>query len=256
MRAFWEFLKKEWLEISRTGKLWILGIISLVFGISNPAIAKLTPWLIEMMSEDLSKLGMTVSKVVVNDLTSWTQFFKNASMILIIFLIMFSGTITLEYEKGTLIPILTKGIHPYTILVAKTTMLFIGWTAVYWCAAGITYSYNNFFWGNVVAKHFVFALFGYYLFGVWMIVVLIWMSSILHSNIGVLLGTSAVFGVDFVGRMFPKFTNYFPGKLTASGELLVCVAEPKEYEKSIVITMVLSIIMLGIGCYFIKKKKV
>lgn len=256
MRAFLEFLKKEGLELSRTGKLLILGIIFLVFGISNPAIAKLTPWLMEMMSEDLSGLGMTVSKVVVNDLSSWTQFFKNVSMILIVFLVIFSGTITTEYQKGTLIPILTKGIRPHTVLAAKTTMILICWTAGYWCAVGITYGYNACFWGNIVANHIAFALFSYYIFGVWIITVLILMSSILQSNIGVLLGTGVVFGVDFVGTMFQKSVNYLPGKLTASGELLAGVAEPEDYGKSIVITMMLSVILLGIGCYFMEKKKV
>lgn len=256
MRTFLEFLKKEWLELSRTGKMLILGVIFLVFGIANPALAKLTPWLMEMMSEDLSELGMTVSEVVVNDLSAWTQFFKNVSMVLIAFLLMFSGTITAEYQKGTLIPILTKGIRPQTILAAKTTMLLICWTAGYWCAAGITYGYNACFWGNAVAKHLVFTLFAYYIFGIWLIGILILMSSVLQSNIGVLLGTGAVFGADFAGTMFPKAAGYLPGKLTASGGLLAGMAEPKEYGKSIVITVLLTVIALGVGSYLIGKKKV
>lgn len=256
MRAFLEFIRKEWLELSRTGKLLILGVVFLIFGISNPAIAKLTPWLMEMMSEDLSELGMTVSKVDVNDLHSWTQFFKNVSMILIIFLVIFSGTVTTEYQKGTLIPILTKGIRPHTIFAAKTTMVLACWTVGYWCAVGITYGYNAYFWGNVVAKYIEFTLFVYYIFGVWIITVLSLMSSILQSNIGVLLGTAVVFGVDFLGTMFPKIEDYLPGKLTVSGELLCGMAEPKDYGKSIVVTVLSSAIVLGMGTYFMEKKEV
>lgn len=256
MRAFLEFLKKEWLELSRTGKLLILGVIFLIFGISSPAMAKLTPWLMEMMSEDLSELGMTVSKVVVNDLSSWTQFFKNVSMILIIFLVIFSGTITTEYQKGTLIPILTKGIRPHIVFAAKTIMVLACWTIGYWCAVGITYGYNAYFWGNVVAKYIEFTLFVYYIFGAWMLTVLSLMSSILQSNIGVLLGTAVVFGVDFFGTMFQKIEDYLPGKLTASGELLSGMVEPKDYGKSIVVTVLLSAISLGMGTYFIGKKEV
>lgn len=255
MRAFFEFFKKEWLELTRTGKFLILGIVFLVFGISNPAIAKLTPWLMEIMSEDLSKMGLTVSEVIVNDLSSWTQFFKNISMIIIVFLIMFSDTITKEYQKGTIIPILTKGIFPHTILIAKTAMIFACWTVGYWCTVGITYGYNAYFWGNEVAVHIGFALFCYYLFGTWLISVMVLMFSMFQSNIGVLLGTAAVFGVNFVGTMFSKITEYLPGKLAASGELLTGLAEPEAYGKSMVITIIISIMGLGFGCYFISKKK-
>lgn len=256
MKAFMVFLKKEQLELFRTGKIWILGVIFLLFGLLNPLIAKLTPWLVEAMSEDLSELGMTVSKVSVNDLSSWTQFFKNAPMVLIIFLILFSGIITMEYQKGTLVLLLTKGIRSYMIFAAKTTILLTSWTAGYWCAVGITYGYNAYFWGNVVTKYIGFALFDYYIFGIWMITVLLFLSTILQSNTGVLLGTGVVFGIDFMGTMFPKIADYLPGKLTITTELLVGAAEPERYEKSIAVTVVLSVITLGIGYYFIEKKRV
>lgn len=254
MRAFFEFFKKEWLELIRTGKFLILGIVFLIFGISNPAIAKLTPWLMEIMSEDLSKMGLTVSEVIVNDLSSWTQFFKNISMIIIVLLIMFSDTISKEYQKGTLIPIFTKGISPHTILAAKTALIFACWTVGYWCTVGITYGYNAYFWGNEIAEHIGFALLCYYLFGIWLISVLVFMTSVFQSNIGVLIGTAAVFGVNFVGTMFSKIIDYLPGKLTVSGELLTGLAEPRAYGKSIVITIIISMMELGIGYYLISKK--
>ena len=51
MRALLAFLKKEWMETVRSGKLLLLIIIFTIFGIMNPAIAKLTPWLMEMMAD-------------------------------------------------------------------------------------------------------------------------------------------------------------------------------------------------------------
>ena len=92
MSAFFAFLKKELLEASRSGKLLFLVILFLLFGIMNPAIAKLTPWLFEIMSESLEESGMVVTQVTVDALTSWTQFFKNVPMALIVFLLMYSGS--------------------------------------------------------------------------------------------------------------------------------------------------------------------
>ena len=65
MRAFLAFMKKEWLEQIRSSRLIILTILFVLFGIMNPAIAKLTPWLFEVMAESLEESGMVVTTVEV-----------------------------------------------------------------------------------------------------------------------------------------------------------------------------------------------
>ena len=82
MKSFIAFFKKEVLESVRSGKLAILGILFLLFGIMNPAIAKMIPWLLEIMSDYFAEAGMTVTEVTIDALTSWTQFFKNIPMAL------------------------------------------------------------------------------------------------------------------------------------------------------------------------------
>ncbi len=54
MKSFIAFMKKEWLEAARSGKLIILAILFLLFGIMNPAIAKLTPWIYELMAASIA----------------------------------------------------------------------------------------------------------------------------------------------------------------------------------------------------------
>ena len=88
MKAFFAFFKKEVLESARSGKLLFLTLLFCAFGIMNPAIAKLTPWLLEIMADELAGSGMTVTEVTVDALTSWTQFFKNIPMALIAFVLM------------------------------------------------------------------------------------------------------------------------------------------------------------------------
>ena len=85
MRAFFAFFKKELLELTRNGKLMVLFILFCAIGIMNPAVAKLTPWLLEVMGQELAESGMVVTGVSVDALTSWTQFFKNIPMALIAF---------------------------------------------------------------------------------------------------------------------------------------------------------------------------
>ena len=67
----------------------------------NPAIAKLTPWMMESMADSIAETGLVVTAVEVDAMTSWTQFYKNAPMALIVFLLMFAGILTSEYQSGT-----------------------------------------------------------------------------------------------------------------------------------------------------------
>ena len=57
MKHFLAFLRKEAIEHKRTGKCTILGILFVLFGIMNPAIAKMTPWLLQAR---LRRLGFDV----------------------------------------------------------------------------------------------------------------------------------------------------------------------------------------------------
>lgn len=97
----------------------------------NPAIAKLLPWLLEIMSEQLAENGMYITEIQVDALTSWTQFFKNMPILLIVFIVMFSSILTAEYQKGTLINVVTKGMKRWKILISKLLTMFVFWMVGY-----------------------------------------------------------------------------------------------------------------------------
>lgn len=145
MKSFIAFLKKEIFECIRSGKLTFFCILFLIFGIMNPAIAKLTPWMLETLSDSLAEQGMMVTEVTVNALTSWTQFFKNIPIVLIVFVFLYSGIFTKEYETNTLILILTKGLSRYKVVFAKFFVMFTMWTIGYLLCFAVTYGYNAFF---------------------------------------------------------------------------------------------------------------
>ena len=77
MKQLIAFSKKECLEVWRTGKFLILLLVFVLFGIMNPAIAKLTPWMMEQFATSLEESGLIVTEVTVTAMTSWTQFYKN-----------------------------------------------------------------------------------------------------------------------------------------------------------------------------------
>lgn len=120
MTQLYAFTKKEFMELFRTGKAYLLIILFFMFGIMNPAIAKFTPWMLEMLSETMKEQGITVSHVDVNALTSWQQYFKNMSMEFIVLVVMFYDTVISEIQKGTLINMFTKGLSRLKVLGKDT----------------------------------------------------------------------------------------------------------------------------------------
>ena len=128
MRTWLAFMKKEWTYQVRTGKLFVLGLLFAAFGIMNPAVAKLTPWLMELFSESFAQSGINVSQITVTAMDSWVQFFKNIPMALIVFVILQGGIFAKEYQSGTLVLALTKGLQRYKVVISKALMLVLLWS--------------------------------------------------------------------------------------------------------------------------------
>ena len=159
MKSLIAFIKKEILEQIRDGRVLILGMLFVLFGIMNPAVAKLTPWLLETMSDTLAESGMIITEITVSAMDSWVQFFKNIPMALIAFVLMESSIFTKEYQTGTLVLFLTKGLERYKVVIAKSVVITVQWTLGYWLCFGITYGYNAYFWDNSVAQNLPFRLY-------------------------------------------------------------------------------------------------
>lgn len=213
MKTFIAFAKKELLESVRSGRLIVLLAVFVLFGIMNPAIAKLTPWLLDMMADELAGSGMTVTEVDVNAITSWVQFFKNIPMALIVFVCLLGGIFTKEYSSGTLILILTKGLARYKIVLSKALHMLILWSAGYFLCFGITYAYNAYFWDNSIANGLFSAVMNWYLFGVLTVSVSVFFSVISKSASSVLIGTGGFVFLSYLLEMIPSVRKLCPTRL-------------------------------------------
>lgn len=254
MKQFMAFIKKEYLEQLRTGKLLLIAIIFSLFGIMNPAMAKLTPWMMEMMSEQLAESGMTVIAVEVNALASWTQFFKNMPVALVVFLILFSGILTTEYQKGTLINVITKGMKRWKIFLSKMSVMTVAWTLGCLLAYGITFGYNAFFWDNSVAHNINFAVGSFWLFGLWLIFVLGLASVFCNSAGTVILVVGAAFGISYLLGMFQALKEYVPTSLMDSASLLTGMRDMDSYLLAVLVTVLLIVVsIIGAVAAFNKK---
>lgn len=255
MRQFFSFVKKECMELSRNGKLIILSILFILFGIMNPAMAKLTPWLLETMSDQLADSGMIITEVTVDAMSSWTQFFKNTPVALVVFIIMLGGSFTVEYQRGTLVNMVTKGMKRWKILTAKLLVTEGMWTLCYFGCFGITYGYNAYFWDNSIARHLWFAVVSYWLCGMWLVSVIPLASAFSDSSAPVLLAVGAAYLLPTFLGMFPKIKVYLPTHLMDSMDLLTGAAEPKDYLKALAVAGILFIANIIIGIAGFNRRK-
>lgn len=254
MSTLLAFMKKEWTENVRNSRLTLLMIIFILFGIMNPAIAKLTPWLMKTMAASLEETGLVVNSVEVDAMTSWAQFYKNIPMALIIYVLLFSSIITSECQKGTLIPILTKGLARSKVIIAKTTLMLVFWTLCYWLCFLITYGYNAYFWDNSIASNLLFSAVCYYLFGIWIITLIPLMSTIASSSTYVLAGTAGIYLVSYLISFLAVLKKYTPARLAESTGLLMGQGIPSDYTLCTIIALFLSVLNITASTLLFNRK--
>lgn len=254
MKTLTAFTKKEWIEQFRSGRFIVTGILFILLGIMNPALAKLTPWALEILAADMES-GITITAVTVTAMTSWTQFFKNIPMGLLAFILLESNIFTKEYQSGTLVLTLTKGFERYKVVLSKTTVLTVLWSVCYWVCFAITYGYNEFFWDNAIVHNLVFAVICWWLFGIWIIMLTVLFSTIAAANTGVLAGTGAVFLVVYLVSLLPKTKKYLPMMLTDSISLLTDAEKASSYGCAVAITAALCVIFGIAGILTLNRKQ-
>ena len=145
----------------------------------------------EMLSDSMAEKGLIVTNVQVDALTSWTQFFKNIPIVLIAFVLIYSDIFTKEYKSGTLLLVLTKGVSRYKIVLAKTVLLLSLWTVGYGICFAITYGYTAYFWDNSIANNLFFSVTIWWLFGIWVLCLIVLFSSLLPHRTAAFLPTGA-----------------------------------------------------------------
>ncbi len=255
MKTLFAFMKKEYLETARTGKLIILVLLFALFGVMNPAIAKLTPWMMEMFSDSLAESGLSVTNVQVDAFASWTQFFKNIPIALIAFVLIFSDSFTKEYKSGTLLLALTKGLSRYKVVLAKSALLLSLWTLGYDLCFSVTYGYTAYFWDNRIVNHLFFAAAMWWLFGVWVICLMVLFSSLLQNNTGVTLCVGGTVLLAYLLRIVPLAKAFSPAVLMNANSILMGVEKTDISIKAILITVSMCIICVSASIPIINKRQ-
>lgn len=208
MRGYRAFCKKEILENIANYKLLVTGTLFFLIGIVSPLTAKFMPDVLqEVMPE-----GMTIVMPDPTALDSWAQFYKTMSQIgFILFVVVFSGVMVSEFSQGTLINVLTKGLSRKAVIFAKFTVVSLYWTMAFCVAFIMTLFYTNLFWDKQPnTEALLFSGICLWLFGIFLVTVVILGSVIFKSIYGCLIFTAAVAGILLLFHLPEKLQMYNP----------------------------------------------
>lgn len=255
MKQSMVMIQKELTELVRTGKITLLVIVFSIFGIMNPALAKLTPWMLGLMGSSLAEQGITIGPIAVNALTAWTQYFKNLLMEYILILAVFSGIFAQEYGSGTLVNILTKGVSRGKVAAAKLTAALLSWSVCYWLAFFITLGYSAYFWGDAPMSGIWFAAVCAYLMGVWLLSLELAFASAFSNGMYALLCTAGVYAILYALSMIPALAAYLPTRLGDGLTLLTGDRLAVDFMPSVWISLVWCAVNAGLMTLGISKKQ-
>lgn len=251
MKSLISFTKKEFTEHLRLGRLYILGALAVLVGIMNPAIAKFMPKLLELAES--SSMTITLGEVTAMD--SWMQFYKNIPIVLIAFILIESGIFTKEFQSGTLVLALTKGLNRYKVVVSKFFVMTVLWTVTYFATFGITYAYTAYYWDTSGVDNLVASVVFYWLFGMVAVALTVLFSTLSKSNIGVLIGTGGlIFGSYLAGGLVSKIQEYLPTKLMDGTSLISGLSELGDYNTAVLVACAVIIFSFVLSIPLFNKK--
>ena len=254
MRIFLSLLKKEAIEGARTKKTTSTLILFLFIGLISPLTAKLTPLILQSIATG----NIDINVAPPSEIDSWTQFFKNISQIGMFGLaIILSTQMANEFQKGTLINLLSKGLPRYQVVLSKIFYNFILWFLAYFCSFILTYFYTKYFFGiSFPIRNILMAALLPFIFGLFLISLEILAGVISGNVIGTLILTSAGIVIQLILSIRDEIVKYMPIALIGKPVNLIKGIGYDDYYVPIIAGSILLILCIVISIAVINKKQI
>ncbi|MCL2677711.1 MAG: ABC transporter permease [Clostridiales bacterium] len=255
MKAFIAFTKKEFTESLRTYRLIVLAAVFLLLGLMSPLTAKLLPEI--MGSIDLGD-GVFITMPEASAMSSWEQFFGYiGQMGMLALIITFGGLMANELSRGTLINLLTKGMKRQTVILSKFLTASVLWAGSYALSLAVCYAYTAFFWPGGVLSNAFLAFFSLWLFGEFLIALLIFGGVLFGNFYGSLLGCFGVIIILSTLNLFPALSKFNPSSLAAQTlNLLSAQKEAADYLPAFIICAAAAALLVAAAIAVFNKRRV
>lgn len=253
MNGYFAFTKKELVESWKTSRALIMLAVFFLFGMMSPLLAKLMPEI--MAGVDMAGLVIKIPEPTVLD--AYGQFFKNLTQMgLIVFLLVFSGMLSHEITRGTLINMLTKGLSRSAVILAKFSVSLLIWTVSLALAGATTYGYTVWLFQDGSANNLLFALFCLWLFGAFILAAILLSSTLIRGSLGGLGLTAGLLIVLLLLGIFPGLEKWNPVSLAAKNvQLMAGTVAVRSLGPVIWVTVSATIVFLGAAVLTFRKNR-
>lgn len=254
MNSLIVFFKKEWLELTRTKKLYIfLGIFALL-GMISPVIARYMQEIIVASMGD--KVPLVVPPTTWID--SYVQLYSNlAQMGGLSIIFIFMGCVVSEKQSGSAALTLTKNLSHARFIMAKfiaaATLLMISTLS----SVILCYAYTNYLFGEAGELQSVFmGALAYFVFVLALLGATVLSSSIAKSTAVSAILAFCAFILLSVSNYTPKIGEYLPGTLLSKTMELTIGNFSNSIVWSIVTSLCITVLCLFTSIRILKRQEI
>jgi len=253
MNSYIAFTKKELLENFRTFRILILVSVFFLFGMLSPLTAKLMPEIFKSLALD----GIVITIPDPTALDAYSQLFKNLTQMgILVLLLVFSGMLSTEITKGTLINMLTKGLSRSAVILAKFTVAGVIWSLSLLLAFITTFGYTAYLFGNANLPNLIFSIFCLWVYGLFLLSLILLASSFTSGNFGGLTLTAVLIVIMMIVDVFPKIHQFNPIALASQNvSLLIEKVNVSAMIPIVIITVLLTLASLVGSVLIFNKRK-
>lgn len=252
------FLKKEFLEIFRTYKIYVILAVFLVIGFGSPLLAKMTPEILKSYSGTSNMGGVAFTIPEPTAIDAYLQFFKNLNfMALLAVVFSLIGLVAEEKVRGSAALMLTKPVPRWSFIVSKYLASAFLVTAATLLAYGACFYYTV-----IIFKNGMFALSAgaallsvvYFLF----ILALTLLASTVSRSVALSGGLSV--GGLIVVSLLPQFgkalATYTPGALPDfENRILTKTATLGDAVPALLITLGVTALLIAVTVQVFRKQE-
>lgn len=252
MNCFLAFTEKELAEQLRTFKGVVVAAVLLVFGMSSPVLAKMTPELLK--AAGVGTLGLPAPTFG----DAYAQFFKNIGQIgVIVLILVFAGGIVGEIAKGTSSIVLTKRLSRSGFVLAKFCAGSVVWTLSFALSAGVCILYTVILFPEGKPRLLFLAFFCMWLFGELMIAAALCAGAFVKNYPLAAVAAFCFWAVFGILSALPKIGKYTPCVLAGpNAELIAGQAKAAEMIWPIVTGALLTALLLAAACFALRKREI
>lgn len=242
------FLKKEFKEITKTYKIWVVPIIFLFFGFLSPIAAKVLPEILKPQLES-QKIFIEIPPPTAAD--SFLQFFKNlAQMGMLAIILLSMGLVSEEKARGTFSLVLTKPISRTAVILSKffaqKTLILASITI----GGIVCYIYTLVLFKTANLSEFALAALLYLIYSLLIIAITLFFSTLFYNQIAAGgLSLLAFFTLSLLPSLSESFARYSPGAIPSLANKIV--SEQAAFSKSswpIAVSLLLVVVLLALSC--------